>query len=201
MYQGNKLENGSRPIVGKLQWFGRVIGNHHLGIGAPREVDVLKGVNMSFRTQAIGKLCFDDRMQGTGAQVHFEMSFVLTLKRAGWKMIYDPSIAVDHYPAQRFDEDQRHNFNNTALINLVHNETLILLEHFSPLRQIVFLSWSILVGTRESLGIFQWLRLFPQQGEIASKKFLASLQGRWLGYQKYKMESQKFALEKQHFGY
>jgi GT2 family glycosyltransferase len=129
------------------------------------------------------------------------MSFVLTLKRAGWKMIYDPSIAVDHYPAQRFDEDQRHNFNNTALINLVHNETLILLEHFSPLRQIVFLSWSILVGTRESLGICQWLRLFPQQGEIASKKFLASLQGRWLGYQKYKMESQKFALEKQHFGY
>ncbi|MFN8951005.1 MAG: glycosyltransferase family 2 protein [Aphanizomenon sp.] len=201
VYQGDKLENASRPIVGKLQWFGRVIGNHHLGIGSPREVDVLKGVNMSFRTQAIGKLCFDDRMQGTGAQVHFEMSFVLTLKRAGWKMIYDPSIAVDHYPAQRFDEDQRHNFNNTALINLVHNETLILLEHFSPLRQIVFLSWSILVGTRESLGIFQWLRLFPQQGEIASKKFLASLQGRWLGYQKYKMESQKFALEKQHFGY
>ncbi len=186
MYQGDKLENGSRPIVGKLQWWGRVIGNHHLGIGAPREVDVLKGVNMSFRTQAIGKLRFDDRMQGTGAQVHFEMSFALTLKRTGWKIIYDPSIGVDHYPAQRFDEDQRHNFNDTALINLVHNETLILLEHLSPLRQIIFLSWSILVGTRESLGICQWLRLFPQQKEIASKKLRASLRGRWLGYQKYR---------------
>jgi glycosyltransferase involved in cell wall biosynthesis len=186
VYQGDQLETGSRFIVGKLQWCGRVIGNHHLGVGIPREVDVLKGVNMSFRTQAIGKLCFDNRMLGTGAQVHFEMSFTLTLKRAGWTMIYDPSIAVDHYPAQRFDEDQRHNFNDTALINLVHNETLILLEHLSPLRQIVFLFWSILVGTRESLGICQWLRLFPQQKEIASKKLRASLQGRYLGYQKFR---------------
>ena len=180
VYQGDKLEAGYRPIVGKLQWCGRVIGNHHLGIGAPREVDVLKGVNMSFRTQSLGNLRFDNRMKGTGAQVHFEMSFTLTLKRAGWKIIYDPSIAVDHYPAQRFDEDQRHNFNDTALINLVHNETLVLLEHLSPLRQAVFLSWSVLIGTRESLGICQWLRLFPKQGQLASKKFLASLQGRWL---------------------
>ena len=195
VYQGDKLENGSRPIVGKLQWCGRVIGNHHLGVGVPREVDVLKGVNMSFRTQAIGKLCFDDRMQGTGAQVHFEMSFTLTLKRAGWTMIYDPSIAVDHYPAQRFDEDQRHNFNDTALINLVHNETLVLLEHLSPLRQAVFLSWSVLIGTRESLGICQWLRLFPQQRQLASKKLHASLQGRWLGYQQYRK------MEKHHLSY
>lgn len=201
IYQGGKLEDKSQPVVGKLQWFGRVIGNHHLGIGAPREVDVLKGVNMSFRTQAIGELRFDERMKGTGAQVHFEMSFTLTLKRAGWKMIYDPSIAVDHYPAQRFDEDQRHNFNDLALINLVHNETLVLLEHLSPLRRIVFLLWSVLVGTRESLGICQWLRLFPKQGQLATKKLQASLKGRWLGCQQYRIELAKFNLDKHHFGY
>lgn len=201
IYQGDKLEDASRPIVGKLQWCGRVIGNHHLGVGAPREVDVLKGVNMSFRTKAIGKLRFDERMRGTGAQVHFEMSFALTLKRAGWKMIYDPSIAVDHYPAQRFDEDQRQNFNDIALINLVHNETLVLLEHLSSPRQVVFLLWSVLVGTRESLGICQWLRLFPNQRELATKKLQASLQGRWLGYQKYRIQSRKINLAKHHLGY
>ncbi|MBD2138032.1 glycosyltransferase [Anabaena sp. FACHB-1237] len=183
IYHGEKLENDSRPIVGKLQWFGRVIGNHHLGIGSPREVDFLKGVNMSFRTQSIGELRFDERMRGTGAQVHFEMSFTLSLKRDGWKMIYDPSIAVDHYPAQRFDEDQRRNFNEIALINLVHNETIILLEHLSPVRRFVFLLWSILVGTRESFGIIQCLRLLPQQGIIVIKKLQASLYGRWLGWQ------------------
>lgn len=185
VHQGNKLEDGSQQIVGKLQWFGRVIGNHHLGVGEPREVDVLKGVNMSFRQTAIEQLRFDQRMRGTGAQVHFEMAFTLALKRAGWKIIYDPQVAVDHYPAQRFDEDQRNNFNEIAFINLVHNETLVLLNHLSPLRQMIFLFWAVLVGTRDSLGLIQWLRLLPSQGQLAGKKWLASLRGRWQGWQTY----------------
>lgn len=183
IYQGDKMESGSCSEVGRLQWFGRVIGNHHLGVGEPRKVEILKGVNMSFRTQAIGNLRFDQRMRGTGAQVNFEMAFTFTLQRAGWQMIYDPSVAVDHFPAQRFDEDQRENFNEIALINLVHNETLVLLEHLPPLRRIVFLFWAVLVGTRDSLGLVQWLRLFPSQGRLVSKKMQASLRGRWQGWQ------------------
>jgi glycosyltransferase involved in cell wall biosynthesis len=186
IYQSNKLEDDSRLIVGQVQWFGRIIGNHHLGVGKPREVDVLKGVNMSFRKQALGKLRFDERMRGTGAQVHFEMALTLTLKRTGWKIIYDPQIAVDHFPAQRFDEDQRNNFNEIAFINLVHNETLVLLEHLPPIRRIVFLIWSILVGTRDSLGLLQWLRLLPSEGHLASKKWSASLRGRWQGYKQFR---------------
>ena len=188
IHQGNQILDDSRPIVGQLQWFGRVIGNHHLGVGEPREVDVLKGVNMSFRTQAIAQLRFDERMRGTGAQVHFEMAFTLTLKRAGWKMIYDPQIAVDHYPAQRFDEDQRHNFNPTAQINLVHNETLILLEHLPPLRRAIFLLWAILIGTRDCYGLIQWLRFFPSQNQLATRKLRASLQGRWQAYKNFQTQ-------------
>jgi glycosyltransferase involved in cell wall biosynthesis len=198
VYQNNKLENDSQQIVGKLQWFGRVIGNHHLGVGEPREVDVLKGVNMSFRQTAIGRSRFDERMRGTGAQVHFEMAFTLTLKRAGWKIIYDPQVAVDHYPAQRFDEDQRNNFNETAFINLVHNETLALLNHLSPRRQFIFLFWAISIGTRDSLGLVQWLRLLPSQGLLAGKKWLASLRGRWQGwqtYQQFKIQNSKFKIK------
>jgi cellulose synthase/poly-beta-1,6-N-acetylglucosamine synthase-like glycosyltransferase len=185
VHHGSKLEDESRPVVGQLQWFGRVIGNHHLGVGEPREVDVLKGVNMSFRTQAIGQSRFDKRMRGTGAQVHFEMAFTLALKRAGWKIIYDPNVAVDHYPAQRFDEDQRNNFNEIAFINLVHNETLVLLEHLPFIRRIVFLFWAIFVGTCDSLGLVQWLRFLPSQGQLAGKKLLASWRGRWQGYRQF----------------
>lgn len=185
IHHGSKLEDESRPIVGQLQWFGRVIGNHHLGVGEPREVDILKGVNMSFRTQAIRQLRFDERMRGTGAQVHFEMAFTLTLKRAGWKIIYDPNVAVDHYPAQRFDEDQRNNFNEIAFINLVHNETLVLLEHLPFIRRIVFLFWAVFVGTCDSLGLVQWLRFLPSQGQLAGKKLLASWRGRWQGYKQF----------------
>jgi glycosyltransferase involved in cell wall biosynthesis len=105
--QESWLIEGERKTVGQLQWYGLVIGNHHLGIGEPREVDVLKGVNMSYRRTAIGSRRFDQRMQGTGAQAHFELAFALPLRRAGWKIIYDPMVAVAHYVAQRFDEDQR----------------------------------------------------------------------------------------------
>jgi glycosyltransferase involved in cell wall biosynthesis len=183
IYQNQRLEDGSRKVVGKLQWFGRVIGNHHLGIGEPREVDVLKGVNMSFRHSAIQQLRFDERMQGTGAQVHFEMAFTLAIKRAGGKIIYDPNVAVDHYPAPRFDEDQRQQFNATALTNLVHNETLVLLDHLPPVRRTIFLLWALIIGSRDSFGLLQWLRFLPSQKQLASQKLVASWQGRWQGWQ------------------
>jgi len=194
VYHGTQLEDGVRKVVGRVQWFGRVIGEHHLGVGEPREVDVLKGVNMSFRRVAINELRFDQRMQGTGAQVNFEIAFSLALKRAGWKLIYDPKVAVNHYPAQRFDEDQRRSFNQIALSNAVHNETLILLEHLSPAHRAVFLVWAILVGTRESIGLLQCLRFLPKQGLLAGQKLLASWRGRLQGWRTWQQDQKKVCL-------
>ncbi len=181
-HNGSELENGQREIVGKVQWFGRVIGNHHLGVGTAREVDVVKGANMSFRRTAIAGRCFDQRMKGTSAQINFEIEFSLALKKAGWKIIYDPAVAVNHYPGKRFDEDKRNTFNQLAMINIVHNETLALLEHLSPIRRPIFLIWALLVGTRDAYGLIQFLRFLPQEGTLAGKKLLASLQGRWQGW-------------------
>lgn len=182
VYHGTQLEDGAREVVGRVQWFGRVIGNHHLGVGEPREVDVLKGVNSSYRRTAIAHIRFDERMRGTGAQVHFEITFSLALRRAGWRLIYDPAVAVEHYPAQRFDEDKRNKFNDIAVVNMVHNETLALLDHLPPARRVVFLVWAILVGTRSNLGFVQWLRFLPSEGRLAGQKWLASLRGRWQGW-------------------
>lgn len=183
VFLGKELHPGNpTEKVGQVQWFGRIIGNHHLGSGNLKEVDVIKGVNMSFRRDAIAPLKFDSRMRGNGAQVHFELAFCLALKRAGKKILYDPAVAVNHYPAQRFDEDQRSEFNKTAYINQVHNETLSLLEFFSPNRRVVFLFWAMLIGTKKAPGLLQCFRLFPYQGGLATKKWLASMQGRYQGW-------------------
>jgi GT2 family glycosyltransferase len=170
-------EAGEREVVGQMQWHGLVIGNHHLAVGEPQEVYVLKGVNMSFRRSAIAELRFDERMRGTGAQVHFELAFSLRLKQAGWKLMFDPKVAVDHFPAQRFDEDLRETFSAIALVNQVHNETLALLDYLSPIRRIIF----ILFVTFKSC--LKWLQLLPREGNLSSQKFLASIQGRWQGWQ------------------
>lgn len=188
VHQGQEILDDARPVVGKLQWFGRVIGNHHLGVGEARQVDILKGVNMGWRRTAIAGLRFDERMRGTGAQVHFEMAFCLALKRLGWKLVYDPMVAVDHHPGQRFDEDKRDRLNETALLNSVHNETLVLLEHLPPARRIVFLIWAILAGTRDAPGFVQWLRFLPSEGALMDQKWLASLRGRWQGWQSWRQD-------------
>jgi glycosyltransferase involved in cell wall biosynthesis len=185
VYFGTKLYDGAPPneLVGRVQWFGRIIGNHHLGIGQPREVDILKGTNMAFRRTAIVGLRFDERMHGTGAQVHFEMSFCLALKRAGGKLIYDPKVAVDHFRGQRFDEDLRDQFSSLALVNAIHNETLALLEYLSPVQRLFFLMWAIFLGTRSARGVLQGLRFLPIEGKLATQKLFASWQGRWEGWQ------------------
>jgi GT2 family glycosyltransferase len=184
-YVGTNLkEAGERKVVGQMRWYGPVIGNHHLGVGEPQEVYVLKGVNMSFRRTAIADRRFDERMRGTGAQVHFELAFSLSLKRAGWKILFDPQVAVDHFPAQRFDEDLRESFSAIALTNQVHNETLALLEYLSPLRRIIFMGVAILISH------LKWIRRLPQEGVLSSQKFKASLSGQWQGWRTWK-QSQK----------
>jgi cellulose synthase/poly-beta-1,6-N-acetylglucosamine synthase-like glycosyltransferase len=184
VYFGTELYDAAPcELVGRVKWFGKVIGNHHLGIGQPREVDLLKGANMSFRRAAIARLRFDERLRGKGAQVHNDLAFCLALRRAGWMLFYDPMVAVDHYQGQRFDEDQRHKFNSLALINAVHNETFTLLEYLPPARRLVFIMWAILVGTRTAPGFLQLLRFLPSEGLLGGKKLIASLRGRWQGWQ------------------
>lgn len=190
LYKGKQLVKGEQHVVGKLQWFGRMIANHEIGVGAAREVDFLKGVNMSYRRAFIKDMHFDNRMKGTGAQVHFEVAFCLPLKRAGLKLIYDPQIVVDHYWAERFDEDIRDEFNLVAFFNEVHNETLAILEYFSSRhRRIIFIIWAMLVGTRRSFGLVQLIRFLPKEGRLAFNKWLVSIKGRkqgWLSWQQSK---------------
>lgn len=191
LYVDNQLLEGVKKTVGKLQWFGRAIGNHHLGVGESREVDILKGANMSFHRNAIAELRFDKRLRGTGAQVHNELMFCLAVKNRGWKLIYDPKVAVDHYCGKRFDEDQRQQFNAQALSNMVHNETLALLEYLSPPQRFAFLLWAVFIGTRGAFGFIQWLRFLPSQGRLSGQKLLASLHGRWQGYQTWRRSTNK----------
>ncbi len=181
MYIGNQLIEGQAETVGKVQWFGRTIGNHHLGVGQPREVEILKGANMSYRRTAIADLKFDTRLLGSGAEVHNDLAFALTVKRRGWKLLYDPLVEIDHYHGKRFDEDERGKFNQVAWFNEVYNETLTLLDYLPPLRRVIFFLWSIMVGTRRGYGIVQWVRFLPQEGVTANQKWFFSLKGRVRG--------------------
>ncbi|WGY72643.1 glycosyltransferase family 2 protein [Burkholderia cepacia] len=148
VHEKGRVLDESRELVGQLTLSGKIVGNHHLGVGGAREVDMLKGANMSYRRAAIERLRFDTRLRGAGAQVHNDMGFSMHVQREGWKLVYDPAIAVDHYPAERFDDDRRDAASLNAISNGAYNLHLILREHLPPLRREIAWWWWTLVGTR-----------------------------------------------------
>lgn len=183
VYHGTVPETGEAEVVGRLQWFGRVIGNHHLGVGPAQDVDVLKGANWSFRRAAIADQRLNTRLRGSGAQVRNEVDFCLRLSRQGWRLVYDPLVAVDHFPAVRFDIDQRgsDHFHPLAQENATFNDTLALMAHFGPANRAAFAAWAVLVGTCEFPGLAQWARLALRGDRHAGAKLRATLRGRLEG--------------------
>jgi GT2 family glycosyltransferase len=187
--QGIFGKHRGAPRVGRIQWFGRQIGNHHIGIGEPRDVDVLKGVNMSFRRTAVVAHGFDPRLRGDGAQVHAELSICLPLRRAGRRLVYDPRIVVHHFPAPRPRGDHRIVFASAALRDAAHNEALQVLDHLSPLRRLAFAAWALAIGTREAPGLVNLMRTSATRTPDAGARFVAAQRGRMAAWQTWRKET------------
>jgi GT2 family glycosyltransferase len=186
VYKAGKLDDGQVSNAGQISWFGRVTAGHHHAVGAPAEVWVLKGVNCAYRAAPLRQIGFDTRMAGTGAQVHWELSLGLAMRRAGWKLILDPAIGVDHFPAVRFDEDQRAAFSSLAQQNAVSNETLVLFEHLRGPTRAAFLAWAALVGTRAAPGVVQVPRLLLVRESHVIRRWWATARGRVAGLRAYR---------------
>ncbi len=175
-------ERGDAREVGVVRWSGRVVGRHHLGAGPPRDVDVLKGVNCAFRAAPLRGVGFDARLRGEGAQVHWELATCLPLRRAGWRLRYDPAIAVEHHVAPREGEDQVHRgrFAAAPFADAAHNEALALREHLRGVRGLVHALWRAAIGATANPGLLAALRLRLQGHRWAWAAWAAARDGRRL---------------------
>ncbi len=153
-----QAEERERRNVGRLSWYGRMVGNHHLGTGPASYVQFLKGANMSYRRSALGTIRFDKNLRGSGAQVHNELGIAFALQRRGWRLLYDPAVAVDHYPGQRHDEDQRDRIVLRAYENRCYNAALSVTRHLAWPNRFAYLVYGIVLGARERPGLLQMLR-------------------------------------------
>ncbi|MFZ6004364.1 MAG: glycosyltransferase family 2 protein [Actinomycetota bacterium] len=173
------VDCGEMPVVGKVQWFGRVIGGHQRGVGNARSVDVLKGVNMSFRLSAIEGLQFDERLRGSGAQIFNDYAFSLAVRARGGRLIFDPQVAVDHYPGARAEGQPRLGRSADAVAEAAHNETLALTTFLRGPRAAVFIGWAILVGSRLAPGLLVAIKLRLGGHDGAWRLLRASIAARW----------------------
>lgn len=139
--------------VGRFGRSGKLVGNHHLGVGGARFVDVLKGVNMAFRAEALA-LPAPGVLRGSGAQVDFELLTCSWARQQGWRLVYDSEVIVDHEGAPRHGADQRVRPGRRAIFDAAYNSVIAtaVLDRRTPFRRVLF---PIAVGTRDRPGIIR----------------------------------------------
>jgi cellulose synthase/poly-beta-1,6-N-acetylglucosamine synthase-like glycosyltransferase len=185
VHDGSGDSDRTADVVGMVRWFGRPVGNHHLGAGDAREVYFIKGANMSYRRSALDGLFFDERLRGEGAQVCNDMAFSLTLRKNGWKLLYDPAVSVDHYPAPRFDFTGRGVFDPNAAEITAHNQYWALATGMAPGRErTIACAFQLLVGNRSLPGYLQLARGIFRKDKMVWDRWRAAQKGRDLARQR-----------------
>ncbi len=148
-----KSTEGKCKVVGKMFWFGRYIGNHHLELlqNGPRRVDLLKGANMAFLSKYLEGFCFDENLDKQTSSNN-EIDLCLYIKKKGGRIVYDSLLKVNHYAIQRFAGAKREEMAKN-IYNYSHNYTYVILKNFPLYRRLAFLVYIFLVGQRSSLGV------------------------------------------------
>lgn len=159
--------------VGQITRWGKLIGNHHLGRGAPRDVMVLKAVNMAFRREA---LALPRSLRGTGAQVHFEVAVGGWARVRGWRLVYDPEIVVDHFPGPRFDPDRRERPDPAATQDAAYNLVTALLES-DPRLRLRLAAYGTIVGDAMTPGVVRALVAVAQRRPTVWRRLGPSIRG------------------------
>jgi GT2 family glycosyltransferase len=98
-FEGKRLPIRDREPVGKLTWYGRMIGNMYDHPPSwrerpPREVDHLVGYNLSFRREALEH--FEVSLKAYWSL--FELDACLQVAQRGYKVLFDFGNVVEHYP-------------------------------------------------------------------------------------------------------
>jgi glycosyltransferase involved in cell wall biosynthesis len=175
----------SQPLctcVGLVGPWGRVIGNHHVGTGGPREVDVLKGVNMAFRRHLVQ---FPSGLRGEGSQIHNDLALSLWVRSLGWRLIYDPLLIVDHYPGVRPSGSPRFDPPAKAIADGAYNQAAaIMASRTVPLARLV--TYGLIVGDRAYPGPGRCLvGIARGEGQQMLRHVIPSLHGRLAAYYAY----------------
>lgn len=151
--QGGRLDTGTRDVVGKASWYGRFVGLHHLGYGAPREVDILKGANLVARVAALPPGGFDAKLRGAGAEHHEDWTLTLAIKHGGWRVVFDPAVAVDHFQGPRFGGTVRGRTGGQERLDKLHNRTYAAIRHLPLWQAAAHVVYVLLVGTQHGPGV------------------------------------------------
>lgn len=162
------------PDVGRVAWYGRHVGGHHLGEGPPRDVAFLKGVNAAYRR---GALAIPRGLRGTGAQAHLEVAIGRHVRSLGYRLVYDPAITVAHHPAARHGDDQRGGPSRQAVFDASYN----LVVAIGGVTGLARVAYATLVGDRGAPGLGRWAVAVLRSDRETARRLVPSVRGSLAG--------------------
>lgn len=173
VHHGEEISAEPSRVVGRITWYGRIIGNHHQpAFDEPVQVDHLKGANMSFRREVIP--VYDLNLR---SGVHHEVDVAFGARAGGGRIIYDPHAAVHHYPAPRWFGHQRDSEDLGAVEDLAHDWAYVMLKHLPPLSRAAFWVFALTIGQHWRYGIVRMLVRLPVEGMVAVRRWRAAMRG------------------------
>jgi GT2 family glycosyltransferase len=167
--------------VGYVNGVGQFIGRMYCRptFTDPVEVDFLMGGNMSFRREIAARLEFDMELNRNVAQ-GYEIDIGLQVRRLGWKILFDPLLAIRHYSAPRATVGLR-GADEDGIQWYAFNQLRVGLRRLSPVHGSVSLVYQFAVGERSAPGILPLL-LAPiaRRFGFETHRARAALKGRLL---------------------
>lgn len=168
-------------IVGRVTWFGRLVGNHHCDDSRRQFVDLLKGANMSFRRECLVE--FDVMHIAHAPRNDADVS--LAARRRGAKLLYDPAIFVNHHVAPRAGPRGR----DVQALRLVHAEAhdqaYMLAKHLPRARLLAYLLYVSLIGFAHVYGVAKCVLALTRGDRMAPSKLRAAVVGTFRGLATY----------------
>jgi GT2 family glycosyltransferase len=153
------IGNRQNPIrsaepCGRLGWSGRAVGNMYdqpleWRSRSPVIVDHLVGNNMSLRRSAFDEFEADLRPYWQ----MFELDACLQVTDRGFKVIFDYSNVVSHYPTNTAFQGGRHGDLEVKVFNPAYNHAFVMSKHVHWSRRLPFLIDRLAVGNVGSPGV------------------------------------------------
>ncbi|CAM8624643.1 COG1216 Predicted glycosyltransferases [Burkholderiales bacterium] len=193
-FGGKKAQYPPAEDVGCVTWYGKPIGNMYRDttFEGPREVYFLIGGNMSYRLPVLRQSQPDPKLKND-VSFHWEIDVGMQVKRLGYRILFDPSIKVDHYSAPRQMAGLRF-VNSCGIFWSNFNYAYLMRKHRSSLGLKIYLIYSVLIGWSDSPGLLLvTLRLLQFTPISWSKTVWPSICGRWEGLREPLSEKQPYA--------
>jgi glycosyltransferase involved in cell wall biosynthesis len=188
---------GRTRDVGRITWYGRVIGRHDLDTDYYGDVEILPGANMAFRR---GLIHHDERLLHTsgGLALANELDACLTVRRLGHRLLYTPWAVVDHYTTSYRDPKLGSRVAGADVFTSAANYTYALLKYLPAHRRVAFLLYAYLLGSSMLPGpgrVLAALPSGPRRAWAMAQRIPATWRGRAAGirmYRRWRQEGRPF---------